>query len=313
MTDDAVRALTALGFTALEAEVYTFLLRESPATGYRVAQGIARPVANTYKAIESLALKGAVQVEEGASRLCRAVPAEELLAQLEQSFRRRQQDAVRALAELRGAPDDDRVYQLRTREQVIERCRAMLRRSRHLVLVDLFERPLELLRDDLSATAHRGIEVVAKVYRRSGVPGVQVILNPRGEEIMAAYPGQWIVLAVDGAELLIACFTPDGRRLQQAIWSGSAYLSWIIHSSMSAEFVLADALTTPEVEPHVMPLVRKWRAIFSWELPGFQHLRHRFQAARPAVPAPPGPPASRSATAEPSPAALPPIPLENTE
>ena len=38
-----VQTLVALGLTALEGEVYTLLLRESPATGYRVAQALGKP------------------------------------------------------------------------------------------------------------------------------------------------------------------------------------------------------------------------------------------------------------------------------
>ena len=67
-------ALVPFGFTALESEIYVFLLGESPATGYRVAQGINKPAANTYKAIQTLQSKGAILVEEGSSRFCRAVP-----------------------------------------------------------------------------------------------------------------------------------------------------------------------------------------------------------------------------------------------
>src|SRR4051794_30795350 len=105
----ALAALASFGFTDLEAEVYVFLLRESPATAYRVAQAIGKPVANTYKAVESLQAKGAVVVEEGASRMCRAVPAGELLARLEHSFRERKTAAARALASVKRAAGDDRV------------------------------------------------------------------------------------------------------------------------------------------------------------------------------------------------------------
>ena len=81
--NEGVESLVALGFTALEAEVYIYLLGASPATGYRVAQAIGKPIANTYKAIEALESKGAVIVEHSANKLCRAIPAEELLGQLE--------------------------------------------------------------------------------------------------------------------------------------------------------------------------------------------------------------------------------------
>jgi sugar-specific transcriptional regulator TrmB len=278
--EESVQALTALGFSGLEAEVYTFLLQESPATGYRVAQGLGRPVANTYKAIESLAHKGAVLVEEGAGRQCRAVPAEELLGQLERAFQERRQAASDALAELHGAPDDDRVYHLRTRAQMLERCRAMLRRCRKIALADVFDVPLEMLKDDLVEAAARGVDVTIKAYTPVELPGVKVIMNPHGQAVMDMYPGQWLVLHVDGAEHLIASLTADGSGLNQAIWSGSAYLSWVMHCSMSAEFVLADALTDKEVEPHVLPVLMRWRGLFSAEIPGFQHLWRRFGGAK---------------------------------
>lgn len=295
--EDGVQALTALGFTGLEAEVYTFLLQESPATGYRVAQGIGRPVANTYKAIEALSLKGAVLVEEGAGRQCRAVPAEELLGQLERGFQERRRQASQALAELRGAPDDDRVYHLRTRDQMLERCRAMLRRCQKIALIDAFTVPLELLRDDLVEAAARGVDVTLKAYTPVELPGVKVIMNPNGQAVMDMYPGQWLVLDIDGAEYLIASLSADGAEMNQAIWSGSAYLSWVMHCSMSAEFVLADALSDEEAGPHVLPVLIRWRGLFSAQTPGFQHLWRRFGGTAS------GPQVSADASA------LPPVPL----
>src|SRR6516162_713654 len=164
MPDDAFHSLTGLGFTELEAEVYVALLQHSPATGYRVAQAIGRPVANTYKAIESLQHKGAVLVDEGTSRLCRAVPAEELLAQLERSFQRRRQEAANALAALRAAPEDDRVYQLQSVAQVFERCRRMLEGCEEAAVLDVFPKPLEELREAVEAAAQRGVRVAVKAY-----------------------------------------------------------------------------------------------------------------------------------------------------
>src|SRR3974377_860031 len=97
-TVQAIHALTDFGFTDLEAEVYVFLLQEWPAPGYRGAHALGKPVANTYKAIESLQNKGAILVDEGANRLCRAVPAEELLSQLERNFQRFRKKGARGLA-----------------------------------------------------------------------------------------------------------------------------------------------------------------------------------------------------------------------
>src|SRR5579872_3418738 len=116
--EESVQALAALGFTQLEAEVYVFLLGEAPATGYRVAQAIGRLPANTYKALESLQNKGAVIIDEGASRLCRAIPSAELLDLLKRRFAEQEARATRALSEIAPVSHDDRIYQLRSYDQV---------------------------------------------------------------------------------------------------------------------------------------------------------------------------------------------------
>ena len=101
--EESVRHLAALGFTDLEAAVYVYLVENSPATAYRVAQGIGKPVANTYKAVESLQQKGAVLVDETKTRLCRAVPPDDLLGRLEKTFETRREAAAQALARLQPA------------------------------------------------------------------------------------------------------------------------------------------------------------------------------------------------------------------
>ena len=153
-----VQTLVAMGLTSLEAEVYGHLLLESPATGYRVAQAIGKPAANTYKALESLARKGAVLVDDGANRLCRAVPSDEWLSQLERQFQANKKQAAEALAGLSTTAYDDRIYQLTSRTQVLERCRAMLERCKHVAVMDIFPGLVADLRDAMESAAARGVE-----------------------------------------------------------------------------------------------------------------------------------------------------------
>src|SRR5215470_8119557 len=94
-------ALVALGFTAIEASAYAFLVQASPATGYGIARAIGKPVANTYQALQSLRQKGAVLVDGRGRRQWRAVPPGELLARLDTERAARVAEAGRALARLR--------------------------------------------------------------------------------------------------------------------------------------------------------------------------------------------------------------------
>src|SRR5918911_5739202 len=194
MTSNPIQVLQDLGFTALEAEVYIFLLKESPATGYRIAQGIGKPAANTYKAIETLQTKGAIIVDKGESRRCQAVPADELMSQLERNFHKRRSDAAQALARLGGVSDGLGVYQLRSREQVLERSRSMLLRCQQVAICTLFPEPLEELQSDIQSAAARGVMVAVTTYRPVEMPSVEVIVEPRSQEILQRWPGQWLNL-----------------------------------------------------------------------------------------------------------------------
>ncbi len=240
--EKAVTALAAVGLTDLEAEVYTFLLEEAPATGYRVAQGTGRLPANVYKAIESLQAKGAVIVDEGASRMCRALPAEEFLALQRRRFEEREKRAAAALAELGRPSRDDRVYQLRSAEQVLERCRTMLARASKCVVADVFPGALDALRADLSAAGGRGVQVELKTYAPVEVPGVRVVQNPNSGAILEKYPDEWVILLVDGAELLIGALSHSLKEVRQAVWSGSPTLAYMFHCSVASEILLVTLL-----------------------------------------------------------------------
>lgn len=240
MSELSVQPLVELGFTNLEAEVYAFLAAESPATGYRVAQALQRPVGNIYKAIEALQAKGAVLVEQEAeTRHVRAVPAEELLDRLERQFRRRKQDALAALADAACDPIDDRIYRLASPEQLLERCRVMMARATSFIVGTFCPSPFAELRDDLVAATRRSVTVGVKLFEPCELDGVEVVGDPRGVAALEHAPGQWLSLTIDGREWLQGLFSTDGRTLLHGVWSGSAFLAWTFFTGLSSDLVLA--------------------------------------------------------------------------
>lgn len=281
----AVDALSSLGFTALEAEAYTWLLGEPGATGYRIAQGIGKPVANTYKALESLHKKGAVIVDEDESRTCRAVPAAELLAQLERGFAASRAAAERALAQVGDTVDaDDRVYRLRTPAQALERARAMLRRARTVVLVDAFPGAIAAVRAEIAAAGRRGVEVAVKAYAPIELAGAELFVSDDGAATLERWPGEWLNLVVDGTEHLMAFFAEGLGHLHQAVWSGSPYLSWVYHSALAAELVMAEVRTlAAQAERHdrLRKAIARLDRLLHPEAAGDQALARRFGLDRP--------------------------------
>jgi sugar-specific transcriptional regulator TrmB len=239
---DGLAALQRLGLTPLEAEAYAFLLEESPATGYRVAQGLGRPFGSVYKTLESLEGKGAVlAAEEGDNRIFRAVRIGELLRRFTRDFDAQRRAALQAFRGRAPARADDRVYEVRSAEQFFERARDMLRRAKQFALASACPRPMAELRDDLVAAAQRGLDVGVKVYADVDAPGVRVVRDPRGVRAVESGPGEWVWLTIDGRELAIALLAHGGGEFHQGFWSANALLAWNTYTGLSSDLVLAAA------------------------------------------------------------------------
>lgn len=280
MSQDPVPPLAALGFTELEARVYTYLVQHPQATAYRVAQDLGKAVANTYKAVESLQQRGAVIVDEtGESRLCRAVPPAQLLGALRRTFEREHTAAQRALASLLPVEQVGGIFTLSSVEQVYERCARMLESAEEIVLLDAFPAVVERLAPAVEAAAARGLIVAAQVYARVELRGVETVHTGDSRRTLERWPGQWLCLIIDGAEYLFAYLDREGQAVHQAIWSDSAFLAWIQHSYLSSALgagVLEQLLrekASPQAIDAALVRTERWSSV---EARGFRYLRAHF-------------------------------------
>jgi sugar-specific transcriptional regulator TrmB len=233
--NDAVAALMPFGFTGLEAEVYAFLLTDSPATGYRIAQGIGKPVANTYKAIQTLQAKGAIVVEEGESRLCRAVPSDELLDRLALEFDGRRAAAKVFLAGLGRPEHDGRLYVIRAFSQAMHRLRQMFDEAKEVALLCAPITVVRALSDEIVAAAGRGVDVMVKTDGEVSLARVEVFLASRDEDLLHAAP--FVRLAVDGGQHLAGLLS-EGET--EVLWSRNPALSLLQHEGLAAEMTLLE-------------------------------------------------------------------------
>jgi sugar-specific transcriptional regulator TrmB len=230
---DSVKVLADLGFTNLEAEIYAFLLQESPATGYRIAQAIGKPAANTYKAIQTLEQKGAVIVEDGASRMCRAVSSEELLSRLTREFESKRSSAQSTLSALNHTTVDERIYQIRSREQVFQRAREMLAEANQVAVGVLPGKFADQLAENLLAATSRGVDVALKSDQSIRIEGVDVVVEPTGVRARTT-----LHLVTDGDQTLIATFD-DAGGLLHAVWTRSPMLAVAHHEGLASELCLS--------------------------------------------------------------------------
>lgn len=232
----SIRSLTKLGFTELEATVYAYLVENSPATPYRVAQEIGKPVANTYKAVKSLSQKGAILIDETKNRQCQAIPPAELLGKLKETFLDRHQTAEEALAQLKPSNSQEKIFALETAGQVFARCRQLIEQAENIILLDAFPQVLEILKPWLEEAAARKITIVAQVYEPAEIKGAELVNFQAAELMLQRWQGQWLILVVDGAEYLFAYLRDDGQFVHKAIWCSSVFLSLPQHSNLALAF-----------------------------------------------------------------------------
>lgn len=228
-----------MGLSAAEAEVYAFLVRHSPATGYRVAQALSRPVGAVYKAIESLEDKGALYTcEDDGNRVARAAAPAEFIARL----RRRLDDDALALEALAEEADldepDDLLYRLRDRDATLERARSLIQDAQSFVLASACPVFVDELGPAFEAAADR-VPVAVKTFAPSTLRAAQILEDPRGLRAVESGPGQWLHLVSDGRVFLHALFSDDGAELRTAHWSANPLLNWSTYSGLCSHMTLS--------------------------------------------------------------------------
>jgi HTH-type transcriptional regulator, sugar sensing transcriptional regulator len=269
--------LVDLGLTELESDIYAYLVENSPATGYRIAQKINKPRANAYEALRSLTEKGAVIVEDAGTQSFRALPPNEFLNQLDQRFQKSKARAAAALSKLKPAAADEKIYRLQSAAQVYQKLKAMLLKSETIVLLDLFPAAVDMIGDAVEETAARGVNVLVKLYRPTPLRRCRVVVAGDGEATMERWPGTWVNGIVDGREHLISLLSKNDGQALEAIWSGNAYLSIVYHSALYFE-ILHSALRENNAAQKIQ-LSRNYRQMAKLgaaQVPGYAVLMKRF-------------------------------------
>lgn len=233
-------ALVDLDFTASEADAYLTLARSRPMTAYAVAKAASLDKANTYKALESLAAKGAVDVADGERRIWAAVPPCELIALLRERRMRALDRAADAAAALSPTPADKRVYEVKSVDGVYRRATEMLGRARLAVAIDAFPGPLERLLPALEAAAARGVTVSVRRYGSPPLRGVHSFDAEHHAAILDRWHGEWFTLAVDAREVLIAYLARGGTAVHQCAYSASQVLAMVVQNGVVGETLLGE-------------------------------------------------------------------------
>ncbi len=283
----AEEALAELGLTPLEAGVYRFLLSEPGSTGYRIAQAMGKPVGNIYKTVEALEGKGAVVTsDDGGNRTAAAIPMQEWLRARRKAFERACTVASKAVASSADKESfDDSLYRLTHRDQVLERCRSMLQSAQQFVIVTAAPALVPELSPALQASAKR-IPVALKVFVPAAIPGVVVVVDPRGAPALETSPGAWLVVNADGRECLVALFDTHARELHTASWTRNPLVVWTHYTGHSSDLLLAAVRTQLGQGATPKQIASALKKLSPFENPasaGKVNMRQRYRSASPQV------------------------------
>lgn len=273
--------LTDLGLNQLEAEIYTHLLQSEPSTAYRIAQSIGKQTANVYKAVEMLARRGAVMLEEGENRLVRAVPIREFLKHTEREFLERTKAAAATLAALHRPTFDERVYRIESVAEALEKARWMLEKdAMKIAVVDVFPRTYDAIAGSVAKAIKRGIAVHVQTYAPVTIAGAasHVVAGP-GQEVLDFWQCEQLNVVIDGRQHLLALFSPDLEQAYQVFWSQSLYVSSLLHGGLNAELTIHKLLRMLDEKRSptaVAKAIRAHRFFLNSDIPGQKELLARF-------------------------------------
>ncbi len=246
MMDDierSVESLTVLGFSDLEARLYLHFAANGADTAYAAAKAVGKAVANSYKAVESLERKGAVEATDGEPRMVRATPPGELMKRLRAGFERSAVAAEAELARIEPGGVDERVYQLRSAELVLERSRELIANAERAVAVDLFPEVAAELGPELIAAAERGVSVAALVYEPIDLPGCTRVVHTEGGTVTRLIEAQHLLVSADAERVVLGLVdAPEHVRgvgvrwareggVRQAIFTASPFIAWHLHDN----------------------------------------------------------------------------------
>jgi sugar-specific transcriptional regulator TrmB len=225
-------ALEALGLAHIESLSYAFLAVNASSTGYRVARGIGKPTANVYRALETLERKGLVIQDRGTPPSYRALPPEDMLARLENEFMDRKARAVRELAVLQRHTEDEKVYALKSNDQLVARAHVVLAAARHVVLAQAPSAWAATLGDAIDDARSRNVRVVIVTDGELGKSHEDTIARRTRSVAMIRF-------VADARETVVASLPNEAGRVREAIWTRSPLVGRMLHDAIAAEVLYA--------------------------------------------------------------------------
>ncbi len=270
--------LINIGFNKLEAEVYVHLLTHPPSTAYKIGKLINKPTANVYKAIDALANKGAVIIENNKNKSCKAVHPDEFLKLYERNISEKTKLAKEFLKTLNNEFIDEKSYSIESVPLVFERFRTMMSKCKTIAVIDAFPKALNSVIDSIEAAVNSGVDVYIEAYAPVEIKGADITCSNISEQALEHWKSQQLNLIIDGEEHLISLMDNNLDTVIHATWSNNLYMSCILHAGRLHEqttMKILSKIDKPNFEKEVKSILNQQKYFYNTNIPGFNKLFKR--------------------------------------
>lgn len=242
MQEEVLKLLTNLGFTTYEAKTYVALLQQSPLTGYAVARVSGVPRSKIYEVLGKLVERGDVLVSYGEPVQYTPKPPEELIESRRHLIEQQLAAAEKGLEDFLGnKTPTDLIWDIRGRDEILSRLREVIGRAKNQILLQIWEEDAREIREALFLAAQQGVTITVVAYGHPDFPFARVYSHePGSEEITHEYGGRWIVLSIDGREIVAGIISLEKE--SRAAWSSHAGIAMPITEQIKHDLYIAEML-----------------------------------------------------------------------
>jgi HTH-type transcriptional regulator, sugar sensing transcriptional regulator len=201
LTGATIEEMKQLGFTGAEAQTYIFLLQHPLSTGYEVSKGTGLPRANTYQALESLAIKERVTAVSSDPVRYAAIPPAQLLQRIQAETEQRCRELEQQLSALEQPDSVEHFWELEQHERILARMLELINQAQQRIVASLWAEDLEPLAEGLRTARERGCVVILNLFGTAQADFATIYQHEGPEKVVS---GHVVALAVDFSAALVA-------------------------------------------------------------------------------------------------------------
>lgn len=232
--DELVQQLKTFGLTDNEAKAYLAFLTHGPMNGYEVAKNCKIARGNIYSCLQRLVEKGAIVQEENDK--FSPIPMQVFFENYQMSLDQAQQKAINLLNQhVTQHQDEAQVLSLSGYDNIINRCRSILKLDSKMVLMAAFSEELTTFKKEIESIQKTEKEI--NILSFGSKPNwLEQASEHLSEDLIEKAQGGRLLMIAGFPQALIAVIRSDGTA--SGIWAWNRYLASAIGLYISHEILI---------------------------------------------------------------------------